>query len=136
MGHDEDPNKRVEELTAGDPHLRDGSVRDDGGPAGPPLHDVTPGLDRFERVRAAALRAVMFTRAVSRDVAAVIDKGVSAASQEARAQARSAVAPIQTTAQAIATTPRRGRSDMRAAYVGHRRQAIPHSLARITLGWR
>jgi hypothetical protein len=74
---------RVEQLTAGDPRLRDGGVRD-GGTAGQPLHEVTPGLDPFERVRSAALRAVLFTRAISRDVAAVIDKGVAAASEEAK----------------------------------------------------
>jgi hypothetical protein len=74
---------RVEQLTAGDPRLRDGGVRD-GGAAGQPLHEVTPGLDPFERVRSAALRAVLFTRALSRDVAAVIDKGVAAASEEAK----------------------------------------------------
>jgi hypothetical protein len=49
-----------------------------------PLHEVTPGLDRFERVRLAALRALVLTRAIGRDVAAVIDKGVAAASEEAK----------------------------------------------------
>ena len=83
MGH-EDHDGRVEQLTAADPHLRNGSVRN-GGTAGEPLHEVTPGLDPFERVRSATLRAVMLTRAISRDFAAVIDKGVAAASEEARA---------------------------------------------------
>jgi hypothetical protein len=76
--------RKVDDLTAGDSRLRDGAVRD-GGSAGPSLSAVTPGLDRKERVRSAALRAIAFTRAFTHDVAAIIDKGVAAASEEARA---------------------------------------------------
>jgi hypothetical protein len=84
MAHQEHEGCIVEQLTAGDRRLRDGSVRDGTAP-GSRLSDVTPGLDPMERVRAAALRAVVWTRAISRDLAAVIDKGVAAASEEARA---------------------------------------------------
>jgi hypothetical protein len=75
---------KVEELTAGDPRLSDGGVREGTG-NGQKLSDVTPGLDRRERVRSAALRALAFTRAITHDVATIIDKGVAAASEEARA---------------------------------------------------
>jgi len=76
--------QKVDDLTAADPRLTTGGVRDGGGPSGS-LRDVTPGLERGERVRSAALRALAFTRAVTHDVAAIIDKGVAAASEEARA---------------------------------------------------
>jgi hypothetical protein len=82
--HHEHEGCVVEQLTAGDQRLRDGAVRE-GGTSGPPLRDVTPGLDPVERVRTAALKAVLWTRALSRDVAAVIDKGVEAAGAEAKA---------------------------------------------------
>jgi hypothetical protein len=76
--------QKVDDLTAGDPRLTSGGIRQGTG-TGQSLRDVTPGLDPRERVRSAALRAIAITRAVTHDVAAIIDKGVAAASAEARA---------------------------------------------------
>lgn len=57
----------AEKLTAGDPHLSQGTVRDAPAPS-PRLSEVTPGLDKVRPLRDAAMRANVWLRAFAGDV--------------------------------------------------------------------
>lgn len=57
----------AEKLTAGDPHLTQGTLRDAPGPS-PRLSEVTPGLDSLRPLRDAAMRANVWLRAFAGDV--------------------------------------------------------------------
>jgi hypothetical protein len=57
----------AEKLTAGDPHLAQGTVRDTPSPS-PRLSEVTPGLDPLRPLRDAAMRANVWLRAFAGDV--------------------------------------------------------------------